>query len=196
MSHKRAVQGISTKRFRWLALAATGMLGAIAFSTTPARADIIYRFGSNGGDFAVGSLRVRSSVLVSGVITPSDIISFNFQMGPGVGIGDRFGSVPYSSLSIPVSRTDGGFTGPVGTSISEIGPIGAGQVNTDLNYQVIGGESWVGDFIGTPTRPSGVGNWSVTLIDVPESSPMILSVIGLACACGFRAVWRGSGESG
>jgi hypothetical protein len=67
-------------------------------------------------------------------------------------------------------------------------------VNTDLKYQVIGGESWVGDFLAT--RPSGVGNWSVTLIDVPEPSPMILSVIGLACACGFRAVSRRRGEFG
>jgi hypothetical protein len=73
-------------------------------------------------------------------------------------------------------------------------------VNIDLNYQVIGGEAWDGDFSnGPPFRPSGVGEWTVTLINVPEPSPMILAVIGLACACGFRAVVRRAfcpGETG
>jgi hypothetical protein len=96
-------------RFRRLAPAVTAVFGAIAFSTTPACADIIYTFQSYDGQFlASGSLIVRSQVLLSGVITPSDIKSFNISMGPFVGIGDMFGTVPSPSLRIPISRTDGG----------------------------------------------------------------------------------------
>jgi hypothetical protein len=194
MTSIRVVQALVMNRFRWLALAATAVLAAVAFSTTPARADIIYTFGPNGGDFVTGTMIVSSRVLASGVITPSDIRLLNIEMGPRVGIGDRYGSSPLPSLRIPVSRTTGGFTGPVGTSIFEQGPFGAGLVNTDLNYGVIGGESWTGDFISGSF--SGVGSWSVTLINVPEPSPMILAVIGLACACAFRGVSRRRGESG
>jgi hypothetical protein len=129
-----------------------------------------------------------------GLITPLNIKAFIFLM-PGGGMGTAFGQFPPPDLLIPVSHSDGGFTGPVGTNIHQSGDLGTSMVTTDLNYQVIGGQSWFGNFITNPNPVRGAGHWTVAQIPVPEPSPMILAVIGLASACGFRAVWRRRDES-
>jgi len=195
MSRIRAVQALSMKRFRWLALAATAVLGAIAFPTGPASADIIYTWHEDDGQSASGTLLVDSAVQLLGYIPAPFVKAFDFRM-PGGDMGMSFGQFPPPDLFIPVSHTDGGFTGQIGTNIHQAGDLGAAMVNTDLNYQAIGGESWFGNFITNPHPVSGVGHWTVAQVPVPEPSPMILVVIGLACACGFRAVSRRRGEFG
>jgi hypothetical protein len=172
-----------TMRASLSVLAGLALIGTIAATPAPARADIVYTWHEDDALAFNGSMAVKQSAQAAGMITLSDFTAFAFNTPYGSFSLSDF--VPSEFVyDLPISPVDAGFTAPppgpqrFGAADNSI-PV-ALVFTVDTNWSVPSGEA---SFVGHNDADTivGAGHWSISGANaVPEPATLTLALVGLA----------------
>jgi hypothetical protein len=169
-------------RSRLIVPAILGLTLAIA---GPAKADILYTWSDDSNSGTTGSFTANSSVLATGVIMPTDVLSYSFtdpfqtfsNTDPNVRLG-----APIPGDGLLISQTTGQFldggVGEFGMNDSSTGLLLDFFANAASNN--VNGGVWIDE------RGHGnQGHWVVQISSVPEPASLAMLGFGSAVVVGY-----------